>query len=389
MVDIKEEIMKSKVFCLCFVLTVLCFFNTSAGLAAEPYKVGAILEVTGGLSFLGEPAKNTVTMIQKEVNDAGGINGHPLELIVYDTEGKPTQAVTLVQKLIKKDNVCAIVGPMSSGSALAAIPTIEEAQILNMALGASMKIVEPPKKWVFNTVQTDTNAVSRIYAYMKKKGYKKVGIATVSNGFGDSGREQFLKLAPEYGLQIVADEKFGEKDVDMTAQLVKIQSAGAEAVACWTVGPTEAVITKNWKQLAMKIPMFQSHGAASKKLLEMTGKDGEGLIFPAPKLIVADQIPDSDPQKPILVKYKNSYEAIFKQEVSKFGGNAHDAIRIVIDAFRAVGPDKAKIRDHVEKLNGWLGVVGKYTYSPTNHNGLTKDYFVMVQVVNGNWKLLE
>jgi branched-chain amino acid transport system substrate-binding protein len=170
---------------------------------------------------------------------------------------------------------------------------------------------------------------------------------------------------------------------------VKIQSVGAEAVVCWTVGPTEAVITKNWKQLAMKIPMFQSHGAASKKFLEMTGKDGEGLIFPGPKLIVVDQIPDSDPQKPILVKYKSSYEATFKQDVSKFGGNAHDAIRIVIAALKAVGPDRAKIRDYVENLNGWLGIEGKYMYSPTNHNGLTKDYFVMVQVVNGDWKLLE
>ena len=381
--------MRSKALCIVLGMTVLALFAASSSLAAEPIKVGAVLEVTGGLSFLGEPAKNTLMMIQKEVNDAGGINGHPLDLIIYDTEGKPTLAVTLVQKLIKKDNVCAIVGPLSSGSALAAIPTIEEAEIPNIALGASIKIVEPPKRWVFNTVQTDTNAVSRIYAFMKKKGYKKIGLATVSNGFGDSGREQLMKIAPEYGIEIAAEERFGEKDADMTAQLVKIQSAGAEAVICWTVGPTEAVITKNWKQLAMKIPMYQSHGAASKKFLEMTGKDGEGLIFPAPKVIVVDQIPESDPQKPVLVKYKNSYESTFKQDVSKFGGNAHDAIRIVIAAIKAVGPDRAKIRDYVENLKDWMGIDGKYSYSPTNHNGLTKDYFVMVQVVNGEWKLLE
>jgi branched-chain amino acid transport system substrate-binding protein len=389
MVEIKEVTMRSKALCIVLGMTVLALFAASSSLAAEPIKVGAVLEVTGGLSFLGEPAKNTLMMIQKEVNDAGGINGHPLDLIIYDTEGKPTLAVTLVQKLIKKDNVCAIVGPLSSGSALAAIPTIEEAEIPNIALGASIKIVEPPKRWVFNTVQTDTNAVSRIYAFMKKKGYKKIGLATVSNGFGDSGREQLMKIAPEYGIEIAAEERFGEKDADMTAQLVKIQSAGAEAVICWTVGPTEAVITKNWKQLAMKIPMYQSHGAASKKFLEMTGKDGEGLIFPAPKVIVVDQIPESDPQKPVLVKYKNSYESTFKQDVSKFGGNAHDAIRIVIAAIKAVGPDRAKIRDYVENLKDWMGIDGKYSYSPTNHNGLTKDYFVMVQVVNGEWKLLE
>jgi len=383
--------MKQKQLCLGIgiILLIGMSFSASQAWSAEPYKVGALLEVTGGLSFLGQPAKNTLVMIEKEINAAGGINGHPLELIIYDTEGKPTRAVTLAQKLIKRDNVSAIVGPMSSGSALAAIPIIEKAEVPHIALGASRRIVEPPKKWVFNTVQTDTNAATRIFEHMNKVGIKMVGIITVSNGFGDSGREQIMAVAPKYGIKVVADEKFGGKDSDMTAQLTRIQRTDAEAIICWTVGPTEAVVTKNWKQLAMKIPLYQSHGAASKQFLQMTGDAGEGIIFPAPKLIVLDQISDSDPQKAILKKYRDSYESEFKQEVSKFGGNAYDAIHLVIAALKEVGPDRAKIRDYVENLQGWLGIVGKYSYSPENHNGLTKDYFVMIQVVNGDWKLLE
>lgn len=383
--------MKSKVLCLVlgFMFVFGAFLTAGSPMAAEPYKVGALLEVTGGLSFLGQPGKNTLLMIEKEINKAGGINGHPLKVVIYDTEGKPTRAVTLAQKLIKRDMVSAIVGPMSSGSALAAIPTIQKAEVPHMALGASRKIVEPPKKWVFNTVQTDTNAVSRIYGYMNKVGIKRVGIITVSDGFGDSGREQLLAVAPKYGIKVTADEKFGGKDSDMTAQLTRILRTDAEAVVCWTVGPAQAVVTKNWKQLAMKIPLYQSHGAASKQFLQMTGKAGEGIILPAPKLIVLDQIPASDPQQPILKKYRKDYESAFKQDVSKFGGNAHDALRIVLAALQAVGPDQAKIRDYIENLTGFLGVVGKYNYSPSNHNGLTKDYFVMVQAVDGDWKLLQ
>lgn len=94
-----------------------------------------------------------------------------------------------------------------------------------------------------------------------------------------SKREQLLKLAPQYGTKIVADEKFGAKDSDMTAQLTRIQRTDAEAFICWTVGPTEAIVTKNWKQLAMKIPLYHCHGAASKQFLQMTGKAGEGIIF--------------------------------------------------------------------------------------------------------------
>jgi len=382
----KEKVLFIAVLAFLFIAS---FAIAPSDAAKKPYKVGVVIEVTGGLSFLGEPGKNTVDMIAEEVNKSGGINGHPLELIIYDTVGHPTRAVTLSQKLIKRDKVCAIIGPMSSGSVLAMIPIIEESKIPNMALGASRKIVEPVKKWVFNTVQTDTNAGARIYAYMRKSGISKVGLITASTGFGDSGREQLLKISSQYGIKIVADEKFGGKDSDMTAQLTRIQRTDAEAFICWTVGPTEAIVTKNWKQLAMNIPLYHCHGAASKKFLQMTGKAGEGIIFPAPKLIVADQIPASDPQKPILIKYRDAYELKFKHDVSKFGGNAHDAIRIVIEALKAVGPDPAKIRDYVENLKNYVGVVGKYSYSPTNHNGLTKDYFVMVQVVKGDWKLLE
>ena len=121
----------------------------------------------------------------------------------------------------------------------------------------------------------------------------------------------------------------------------------------------------------------------------MAGDSAEELVFPAPKLIVADQIADTDPQKKILVAYRDAYEKKFGHAVSKFGGNAHDAIRIIIAALQAVGPDPGKIRDYIENLKNYVGIVGVYNYSPTNHNGLTKDYFVMVKVVNNNWKLLE
>lgn len=354
-----------------------------------PYKIGAILETTGGLSFLGDPGEKTMKMIVEEVNQSGGINGHPVELVVYDTVGQPSRAVTSVQKLIKNDKVAAVMGPFSSGSALAAIPIIEKSKVPNIALGASRKIVEPTKKWVFNTVQTDRNAVLRIYNHMQKQGIQKIGIITVSNGFGDSGREQLLEQASAFGINIVADEKFGGKDSDMTAQLTSIQTTDAQAIVCWTVGPTLTLVTKNWKQLAIKIPLYQSHGAASQKFLEMADTAAENVVFPAPKLIVADQISDADPQKKLLVAYRDAYEKKYGQSVSKFGGNAHDAIRIILAALEAVGPDRAKIRDYIENLKDYVGLVGVYNYSPENHNGLTPDYFVMVKVENGTWKMLD
>mgnify|MGYP001131212805 CR=1 FL=1 len=357
--------------------------------AADPYRIGAVLEVTGGASFLGEPGKNSIKMVEEQINAAGGINGHPIELIIYDTVGEPTKTVTAVKRLIVNDKVLGIIGPFTSGTALAVIPIIEESKVPHIALGASIKITQPPKKWVFATPQTDVNGVARIYDHMKQEKIKKVAIVTVSNAFGDSGRQQLLDQAPQNGVTIVADEKFGEKDSDITAQLNRIRATDAQAIVCWTVGPTEAIVTKNWKHLAIKIPLYQSHGAASKKFLAMAGESAEGIRFPAPKLIVLDKIPDSDPQKAILVKFRSDYEKKYKHEVSKFGGDAYDAIDIFVQALKSVGPDQSKIRDFIENLKRYVGINGTYNFSPTNHNGLSKDDFVMVEVKNMDWSLLK
>lgn len=380
---------RKKILTIMLVFLVISSFATGVnGEELKPYKVGVLLEVTGGLSYLGEPAKNSIEMVAEEINATGGINGHPLELIIYDTMGQPTNAVTLTQRLIKRDKVAAIIGPLSSGSVLAMTPIIEKAEVLNIALGLSRRIVEPPKKWVFSTVHTDINAVSCFYTYMKKNGITKVGIITATDSFGDSGREQLLKLAPEYGIEVVADQKFSGEDSDMTAQLTNIQRTDAEVVICWTVGPTAAIVTKNWKQLAMDIPLCQSPGAASKEFLKMAGRDAEGVIFPTPKVIVVDQIPDSDPQKEILMKYKNAYVERYRSEISKFGGNAYDAIKIVVEALEAVGDNSTEMRDYIENSIDYLGVIGRHNFSPQAHCGLTPDYVVVVQVVNGEWKIL-
>jgi len=361
----------------------------SSVMAAEPYRLGVVLEVTGGASFLGEPGKNSIKMLEEEVNAAGGINGHPIELVIYDTVGEPTKTVTAVKRLMTNDKVIGIIGPFTSGTSLAVVPIIEEAGIPNISLGASIKITQPPKKWIFTTPQTDVNGVARIYDSLSKAGVSKVAVATVSNGFGDSGRQQLLDQAPSFKMSVVAEERFGEKDSDITAQLNRIKGTDAQALICWTVGPTEAIITKNWKQLAMKIPLFQSHGAASKKFLSMAGEAAEGIRFPAPKLIVVDTLPDSDPQKKLLLKFRSDYEKKYKQEVSKFGGDAYDAMQIFIQALKSVGPNPAKIRDFIENLKGYMGINGTYNYSPTNHNGLSKDDFVMIEVKNMNWSLLK
>ncbi len=375
--------------------------------AAEPIKIGFVASITGGASFLGEPEKNTAIMVQDWINKEGGINGRPLEIIIEDSKSGPSEAVLATKKLIEKDHVVVVVGSSTSRESMAMANICEKAQIPMISMAAASQIVTPadeykriissPKAafevpkvqrpWIFKTPQTDTSAVEAIYAFMKKKNIFKVGIITVSDGFGSSGRTELKRLASKYGISLVADEVYGPKDSDMTAQLTRIRAAGAQAVINWSVGPTQVVVTKNWKALAMGIPLYQSHGFGSKKNIELAGGAAEGVICPLGRLVTWEKLPKSNPQYAVLSKYAQEYEKRFRSEVSTFGGHAYDALYLAVDTLKKVGTDKAKIRDFLENhIKNWPGTGGIFNMSLTDHTGLDLNAFEMIQVVKGDWE---
>ncbi len=361
----------------------------SLGLAAEPYKIGALFSITGPTSFIGEPERNTLVMMVDEINKAGGVNGHPIEAIIYDTEGDETNAVKKVTKLIVQDRVLAIIGPSRTGTTLAVIPFVERYRVPLISCAAGIKIVEPVKPWVFKTAQSDRLAVKKIYSYCKRHGIKRVAIITVSNGFGQSGREELKHLAPKYGITLVADELFGPKDVDMTPQLTRIRAKNPQAVICWGTNPGPAIVAKNMRQLGMKQQLFMSHGVASRRFIQLAGDAAEGIILPAGKILVAKQLPDNDPQKAILLDYIAKYKARFGHEPSAFGGHAYDALMLLKQALEKAGANRAKIREALEHAH-IVGIHGVFRMSPKDHNGLDpKEAFVLVRIKHGNWTLVK
>ncbi len=356
----------------------------------EPYKIGAIFSVTGVGSFLGEPEKKTAQMVVEEVNKRGGINGHPIELIVYDDESDTTKAALAAKRLIKKDMVSVIIGPTRTGESLAVVPIAEEAKIPLISCAASYKIVTPiqERRWIFKTAQSDQHAVERIYEYMREKGIRKIGILSDSTSFGASGREELLKYAPSYGIEIVADEKYGPKDTDLTAQFTKVRSVKPDAIINWSIGPTQILVVQTWRSLGLTdIPLFQSHGFGSKKNLEILGSAAEGVLLPVSPVIAGRILPEDHPQKKVIMEYINAYESLYKEPVSAFGGYAWDAIHLAISALKAVGPNPEKIRDYLERVQNFPGQSGVFNFSPEDHNGLSKKDLVMVTVQNGDWAL--
>lgn len=359
----------------------------------KEYKIGAVFSVTGRASFLGDPEKKTAEMVVEQINQAGGINGAPLKLIVYDDEGDATKCNLHVKKLIEQDNVTAVIGPSISGLSLAVIPVFEQNKTPLVSCAASYKIVHnaetgKPFPWVFKVPQSDSMAVEAIYTHLQGNGVNKIAIMSVTSGFGASGRQELMRLAKQYNMEILADEKYDPKDTDMTAQLTKIKGLGPQAIVNWSIGPTQVTVLRNWRDLGMEsIPFYQSHGFGSRKNIELAAGAAEGVFCPLGACNIAGLLPEDHPQKTVTTQYMKEYMAKYNEPLSSFGGHAWDAMQLVADALKAVGADKAKIRDYLETKQNFVGQHGVFNFSADDHNGLTKESFQMVVVKDGDWAL--
>jgi len=376
---------------VCLATSIMIAAVSGCAREEKVYKIGAIFDISGPASSLGIPEKNTADMLMEQINAAGGINGNELKIIFYDTAGDETTTITRVDKLINVDMVSAIVGPSRSGESLAIIEKMQSAETPLVSCAASVKIVEPvaERKWIFKTPQSDVLTGEAIAKYLNDQNITKVATITTADPFGASGKEQLEKLLPGAGIEIVAKEEFNENDPDTSVQLTKIKGTDAQAVICWSVSGGGATVTKNARDLKMEIPLIMSHGVANKAYIDLAGEAANGVVFPVGKLLVASELPDADPQKPVLLKYAADYKAKTGEEPSTFGGHAWDAIQIVVAAMKKAGDDKAKIRDEIENTKNFVGTGGVFNFSPTDHNGLTKDCLVMVKIVDGKWTLLQ
>ena len=359
--------------------------------AQPPIKIGSFLSVTGPAAFLGDPELKTLELYVDKINAAGGVLGRKLELIAYDSGGNADKARTFVKRLLEEDKVDAIVGGSTTGETMAVIPLIEQAKVPFISLAGAVVIVEPVKKWVFKTPATDRMACEKIFADMKARNISKIGLISGSGGFDKSMRAQCMKVAPKHGIEIVADETYNSKDTDMTAQLTKMrQNSQVQAVLNAGFGAAPAIVTKNFRQIGMSVPLYQSHGVASKKYIELSGDAANGVRLPAAALLVAKALPASDPQKKVVTGYENNFESRYHQDVSTFGGHAYDGLYLVVDAMKkARSTNKAKVRDAIESTRGWMGIDGEFNLSPTDHLGLDLSAFRMLEIKNGDWTLVK
>jgi branched-chain amino acid transport system substrate-binding protein len=353
--------------------------------APEPIKIGALLAVTGPASLLGAPEARTLEMRVQDLNARGGIGGRPIQLVLKDTGSSPEKAVSFARQLIEEEKVVAIIGPSTSGETMAVKALAEEGKTLLLSAAAAEAIVNPVAPHVFKVAPKDSFAVEVIFQRMKKMGITRIGLLSSNTGFGKGGKEQVEKLAAQYGITLLVNEVYDKNATDLTAEVTKLKAAGVQAVLNWSIEPAQSIVVKNVRQLGLTIPIFQSHGFANLQYAKAAGSAAEGVIFPASRIVVADQLPATDPQKPVVEAYRKAYEARYGEEVSTFGGHAWDAFGILVQAIGEVGPDRQKIRAAVEQMKGFVGTAGTFNFSPADHNGLDIGAFELCTVKNGRF----
>ncbi len=358
--------------------------------AKEPVKIGAIFSVTGPASWLGKPEANTITMLAEKINNEGGIDGHPVEVIIKDSQASSEKASSFAKQLINEDKVIAILGPSTSGESNQIKKTCEDGKMILISCAASEKIVNPVASYVFKTPQKDSYAAIKIFQQMQKMGISKIGVLVSNKGFGKGGKEQLEKHAGDYNIEIAVSEVYDAGATDLTDLLTKLKAANVEAVVNWSIVAAQSIIPQNMKQLEMDVPLFQSHGFGNKKYVENAKGAAEGTIFPCGRLLVAETLPDDHPQKDVLVEYKTEYEKKFGDDVSTFGGHAYDAFMILVKAMEKAGvEDKEAIRTAIENTKGFVGTGGIFNLSAEDHNGLELDSFEMLTVKDGEFTVLE
>lgn len=372
----------------------------------EPIKIGAILSLTGSYAGLGAPEKASIQMEEARVNAAGGINGRPIQVIIEDDATDPQKAVVAATKLMDQDKVVVILGATGTGSTMAIRTDTDRAGIPVISMAGGSAVTNPLDKNCFQTPWPNNVVVPFTIAAIKKDAAPKtpgidggpvaIGLISSSDGYGKDARQVVLDTAKAdkgVNIKLVADETFNPGDNDMTVQLTKIKAKNPSAIWLLNAGKEAAIVAKNLKQIdpSGAIKLYGMPGNARKEFITGAGPAAEGFTFAAGKILLPEAYGKDTPEYKVATDFVARFTKATGNAPDIFAGHASDALAIAVDALKRAGDGATgpKIRDAIEGTSGLIGIGGTFTYSATDHNGLSAKDLVIYRIVGGNWTLVQ
>jgi branched-chain amino acid transport system substrate-binding protein len=359
-----------------------------------PIRIGVISSQTGPAASLGIPQRNTVALEPTE------IAGHKVEYIVLDDATDVTKAVADARKLIDENNVDVIIGPSITPASLAVVDVVGEKHVPNISMAASSKIIDPPtgaRAWVFKTPQNDGLMADAVVDHMAKAGVKTIGIIAFNDSYGDGWLNEMNRALGTHDIKLLDTERYARADTSVMGQVLKVMAAKPDAILIVGAGTPGVLPEATLRERGYKGTIYQTHGVANADFLRVGGKDLEGTILPAGPVLVAAQLPDSNPIKKVAMAYVTAYEAKYGPgSMATFGAHLYDAVielqAAVPEALKHGQPGtpefRSALRDALEGLHDVVLSQGVANTSPTDHNGFDKRARVMVVIHDGKWEML-
>lgn len=359
--------------------------------SSEPIRVGVVLSLTGPYAALGTAEKNALELESDALNRAGGIDGRKIELVIEDDGTDEAKAVAATTKLIDQDKVVAIIGASGTGQSMAMRGDVDRAGIAQISMAGGTVITSTFDSLVYQTPWSNTIVVPYVLQAIKDAGYAKIALLADTGGYGKDGSAVIKSDAGEFGIKIVDSQTFNPGDTDLSAQLTKIKSSGAEAVLLWTAGKEGALAVKGARDLGITVPFFGGSGQARKEFIDGAGPAAEGLVFGTGKSLVPANWGKESKEYATLNDFAVRYEAAYGNTPDIFAGHAFDAFNIVVGALKSAGPDAdaAAVAKAVEGTKGLIGFGGTFTFSATDHNGLTEKDLALYRITDGAWKTIK
>ena len=358
----------------------------------EPIKIGVVLSESGANEPLGKPEANAIDLFVKRINEAGGIDGHEVEVIIKDDQSDANKAQQAVVELLQQEDVVAVIGSSGTGTTIAMKQETAKAEVPQVCMAAGANIMEGGNTWIFRTPPTATEAGKKVLEYIADTlKVKKVALLYDTNPFGTDGKAVVEAEAPDFGLEVVVSEGYqtDESEEGMDTHLTNIMTSDPEVVVVWGTNPGPAKIAKRMRDKGIDLPYVGSHGIANQAFIELAGEAANGVVFPAGKMLVFEQVLEPGSEEYDFIKdFSDAYFEEYGEQINTFAGHGWDAILIITEALKraGVGATPAELRDEIEATEGLVGTAGIFTYTVEDHNGLTPDDLNMVEIVDSKWE---